>query len=173
MELPEVLEKIEAITGRGQFVSLTGGEPLLQAGFIRGLAPELKKRSFRVYLETNGTLPEELKTVINDIDVVAMDIKPPSACGKVFWTEQNIFLKNARDKAFVKMVVCDNTGQEEMEKAASMVGGVDSKMVLVLQPAEGSHAPEMQTVRRFQALASECLEHVSIIRQMHKLWGIP
>ncbi|MDO9390669.1 MAG: hypothetical protein Q7U71_02735, partial [bacterium] len=115
----------------------------------------------------------ELATIISGVDVVAMDIKPPTACGKDIWNVQQQFLHTARDKAFVKLVICDKTTTEEVEQSARMIAAVDKKLVLVLQPAEGPNAPEMQTVRRYQALAGEQLQHVSIIRQMHKIWNIP
>jgi len=173
MDLPEVLDKIKAVTHPEDFVSFTGGEPLLQADFIASLIPELKAQNYRLYLETNGTLPKELATIIPGLDVVAMDIKPPSACGKDIWNVQQQFLEAAKGKVFVKMVICDKTTADEIEQAARMIAAVDQKIVLILQPAEGPNAPEMQTVRRYQALAGELLQHVSIIRQMHKIWNIP
>ncbi|MBI5806719.1 7-carboxy-7-deazaguanine synthase QueE [candidate division TA06 bacterium] len=172
MDIPEALDKIQAITNPDAFVSFTGGEPLLQAGLIAALIPGLKERGYRLYLETNGTLFKELAAIISSLDVVAMDIKPPSACGKDIWSTQQRFLETARDRVFVKMVICDKTTAEEVDRAARIIAVVDRKIVLILQPAEGSSAPEMQTVRRYQALAGEHLDHVSIIRQMHKVWNI-
>jgi 7-carboxy-7-deazaguanine synthase len=173
MDLPEAAAKITGLTAPGDFVSFTGGEPLLQADFIVALIPGLKERGYRLYLETNGTLFKELAAIISGMDVVAMDIKPPSACGKDLWEVQRQFLEAAKDKAFVKMVICDKTTTEEVEQAARMIAAVDKKLVLILQPAEGTNAPGMQTVRRYQALAGEQLQNVSIIRQMHKIWNIP
>lgn len=173
MDIPEVLDKINAITQPGDFVSFTGGEPLLQAEFISALVPRLKKQNYRLYLETNGTLARELASIVSGLDVIAMDIKPPSACGKDIWEAQHQFLETARDKVFVKMVICDKTTTEEVEQAARIIAAVDQKIVFILQPAEGTNGPEMQTVRRYQARAGEHLQHVSIIRQMHKIWNIP
>ena len=172
MSLERALNEVSAVTEPGRLVSLTGGEPLLQVEFIRRLAPELKNRGFRVYLETNGTLTEGLEKVMEWVDVVAMDIKPPSACGQDLWLGQRRFLEIARTKVFVKMVICDNTLPEEVERAAQMIAEVDKKIVLVLQPAEGARAPELPAVRRLQARAGERVDHVSIIRQMHKKWNI-
>jgi len=168
----EVIDRILAITRPGEMVSFTGGEPLLWADFIKAIAPKLKERGFRIYLETNGTLSQALATVIDYIDIVSMDIKPPSACGKDLWNAQKDFLNIAKGKAFVKMVVCDNTTADEIEKAARLISNIDGNIILILQPAEGPHAPDMQTVRKFQALAGEYLNHVSIVRQMHKIWNI-
>jgi len=172
MDISEALAKIDAFTQPGDFVSFTGGEPLLQPEFILDLIPELKGHGYRLYLETNGTLPQALAPLVSGLDMVCMDIKPPSACGKDIWNVQRQFLEAARAKAFVKMVICGDTKAEEVERAAGMIAAVDRKIVMILQPAEGTNAPEMQTVRRYQALAGESLGNVSIIRQMHKLWGI-
>jgi organic radical activating enzyme len=172
MELPEVLERVAGITSPGQFVSLTGGEPLLQAAFVGALARELKERGFRPYLETNGSLPEALAEVIDPMDVVAMDIKPPSACGRGLWEQHRRSLEISRGRAFVKLVVCSNTAGEEVVRAARLTAGIDRAIIMVLQPAEGQLSPDMSVVRRYQALAGEHLEHVSIIRQMHKIWNI-
>jgi organic radical activating enzyme len=173
MDIPEAAAEITGLTAPGDFVSFTGGEPLLQADFIAALIPELKKHGCRLYLETNGTLFKELAAITSGLDVVAMDIKPPSACGKDIWKTQQRFLETARDKVFVKMVICAKTTAGEVEQAAGMIAAVDRNIVFILQPAEGPNAPEMQTVRRYQALAGERLQHVSIIRQMHKIWNIP
>ncbi|MDO9391899.1 MAG: 7-carboxy-7-deazaguanine synthase QueE, partial [bacterium] len=135
MDIQKVLDKIQAITHPDDFVSFTGGEPLLQTEFIAALIPKLKKHGCRLYLETNGTLPDELANIITGLDVVAMDIKPPSACGKDIWKVQQQFLQTARDKAFVKMVICNQTTADEVEKAARMIAAVDKKIVLILQPA--------------------------------------
>lgn len=57
-------------------VAITGGEPLLQKelpDFIR----RIKDMGFLVKLDTNGSFPEKLRSLVNDglIDYVAMDIK--------------------------------------------------------------------------------------------------
>ena len=57
-------------------VCVTGGEPLLQkeiADFLR----RIKEMGFLVKLDTNGTFPEKLKSLVKEglVDYVAMDIK--------------------------------------------------------------------------------------------------
>ena len=54
-------------------VSLTGGEPLLHSDFLLEFLPLVKNK--KIYLETNGTLPYELKQIIQYTDIVSMDIK--------------------------------------------------------------------------------------------------
>jgi organic radical activating enzyme len=123
-------------------------------------------------LETNGTLPDELHRVVALLDVIAMDIKPPTACGKAYWGTHRHFLAAAGDKAFAKLVVAADTEDEEVEAAARLVAAAGREIPFVLQPAGGPLAPEMQTVRKYRALADRHLARVAIISQMHKVWGV-
>jgi len=168
----QAIAEIEKLAQPGEFVSLTGGEPLLWADFIAEIGVQLKAVGYKLYLETNGTLPDALVQVIPLIDVVAMDIKPPTASGKAFWSTHRNFLAAAGDKAFVKLVVAANTELEEAEAAARLVAAAGRDIPLVLQPAGGALAPDMQFVRKCRAIADRHLAHVSIIAQMHKIWGV-
>src|SRR3989339_2074905 len=56
---------------RAMAVSLTGGEPLLYPEFLKELLRALKRQKMMVYLETKATLPEYLRTLVKDIDVIA------------------------------------------------------------------------------------------------------
>jgi pyruvate formate lyase activating enzyme len=57
-------------------VCITGGEPTLQEGLAEFIA-EIRKRGFKVKLDTNGYDPAKLKSLIDQglLDYVAMDIK--------------------------------------------------------------------------------------------------
>lgn len=59
-------------------VCITGGEPTLQTGLME-FASRLKEMGYLVKLDTNGTSPEVLKSLLerNLIDYIAMDIKAP------------------------------------------------------------------------------------------------
>ena len=59
-------------------MSLTGGEPLLWADFLVEFLPTLDSK---IYLETNSTLKDELKKVIEYVDIISADIKLPSSSG--------------------------------------------------------------------------------------------
>jgi organic radical activating enzyme len=60
---------------RHAFVSLTGGEPLLQPEVVRALAEALRGRGPRIHLETHGLAHEALAHAIDVVDLVAMDWK--------------------------------------------------------------------------------------------------
>ena len=55
-------------------VSLTGGEPQLHAEFLKEFLPLIKEET-KIYLETNATLPKNLETIKDYIDIISADIK--------------------------------------------------------------------------------------------------
>lgn len=72
----ELLSFLDARRSRLEGVCVSGGEPTLQPDLPEFLS-EIKARGFFVKLDTNGTNPEMLLSLINDglVDYVAMDIK--------------------------------------------------------------------------------------------------
>src|SRR5581483_838398 len=76
-------EEILKLAGerRHDAVSWTGGEPLLHPRFLETMMPWVRERGLKNYVETNGTRTSELRRVARLCDVVAMDIKLPSATG--------------------------------------------------------------------------------------------
>jgi organic radical activating enzyme len=60
-------------------VALTGGEPLLHTDALLELLPALGDLGLKAYLETNGTLADDLVRVLPHLDVVCADIKLPSS----------------------------------------------------------------------------------------------
>jgi len=57
-------------------VCITGGEPLIHEG-IQDLVQMIKEKGFLVKLDTNGSFPEKLITLVEQglVDYVAMDVK--------------------------------------------------------------------------------------------------
>ncbi len=162
-------------------ISITGGEPLLHADFLRELLPMLGEMGLPCYLETNGTLADELAGVIAHLDFVAADVKLPSATLQApLWGAHERFLvtmaahedPNRRD--FVKMVYVRRTKEEEILRAARLIAGVNPNLPLVLQPAAGDQpdiAPTPNQGLDFQAAALRHLREVRVIPQMHKSGG--
>ena len=173
----DLVRKIEAMRDFSNVVSITGGEPLLQANFLRAILSALKARSFRIYLESNGTLPQKLGEIIDWIDVIAMDIKLPSSTGmRSFWGRHRDFLKVAkRKRVFVKVVVTNKTKIEDVEKAVSIVTTVERGIPLVLQPVtpqNGIERPREETLLDLKTKIGLNLANVRIIPQLHKIWRV-
>jgi len=153
-------------------ICLTGGEPLLQVDYLKGLISEVKERfKAQIYLETNGTLPHQLEQIITMIDIIAMDIKLPSVTGlKSFWEEHKHFLKIANEKqVFVKIVLGNQVVIEEFKTAISLIKKVSSDIPLVLQHIKGSLS--LYELLQYQAKANKELNKVRVIPQVHKLVG--
>lgn len=179
-------------------VSLTGGEPLLWAGFLRGWLPWLREMGQAVYLETNGTLPSALEEVLPWVDIVAMDVKPPSATAdRQVWAEHERFLRLARGggprpgvhgggrhgdgprrpEVFVKVVVTAQTLEEEIGRAVDLVAEVDRGIPFVLQPVTPwgpvREPPSPDQLERWACRAGRELADVRIVPQIHRLLGVP
>lgn len=157
-------------------VSVTGGEPLAHLSFLKEFLPALKKQGLKVYLETAGVHPEALQEVIPFVDIVSMDIKLPSATGKVHWKNHEKFLEVAGDKVFVKIVIEKHSGDEEIDRALSILSNRSRRPVLVLQPVTpegpGILPPSPERLSLFFERARAQLPNVSIMPQQHKIWGV-
>ncbi len=164
--------------GQVKVVTITGGEPLLHSHFLRCLLPPLRDKGYKIHLDTNGTMPDKLNDVIDFIDMIAMDIKLPSSTkDRHFWEEHLAFLKAARAKGvFVKMVITDETREEDIDRAVGLIEGVDSAIALVLQPAsefgEFKGKPDNARVMEWQKRAQAKLKDVRVIPQLHRIKGI-
>lgn len=179
--LEEVLEMAGA--ARPAAVSVTGGEPLEQAGFVAAVVKRLKRKGIRVYLETNGLEVDGLSRVRPYVDVVAMDIKLPHATGRPHWDTHREFLKWLVGRnSFVKIVVDSTTPFEEIETAVHLIAEVDRKFPLVLQPESSTYLKRARGIEaaralavlldRGQRLALESLQDVRVIPQCHKIMRV-
>lgn len=178
-----------------EVISITGGEPLAQADFLASMLSSLKTEGFITYLETNGTLHEELSSVIKWTDIIAMDMKLPSAAGGgELWDEHARFLEIASSaRVFVKVVVCPDTTGNEIRRCSDIIAAVDKHIPLVIQPVsrpplltgegwgEGLPSPSRRgaggevpaaLLMKLQDIASEKLADVRVIPQCHKVLGL-
>ena len=80
-KLRDVLKKINSsktfIEASGGGVTVSGGEPLLQAKFILELFKELKKENIHTAIDTAGSvkIDETIKELLKFTDLVLLDIK--------------------------------------------------------------------------------------------------
>ncbi len=176
-QVMELIKKVDRKKNNRR-ISLTGGAPLLQAHFLRELLPHLCAEDYSIYLETAGDLPQQLKSIIEWIDVVAMDVKLSSVTKEpntfpVHWQ----FLKTCRDfgvEVFVKLVLSAETHEGELIEAAKGIkkaGGENT--LVVIQPmtkAEKTDAvPSGEQLLRWQDKVAGILPNVRVIPQTHKM----
>ncbi len=159
-------------------VSLTGGEPLLQADFIGKLSKVLRAGGFRIYLESNGTLPESLAEVMPVLDIISMDIKLPDTSGyDDLWDRHAEFLKTGSEKEiFVKVVVSSGTTETALIRTCNLIKEVDSNIPLIIQPVTPHpglpvRPPCVETLADMQEKALHYISDVRVIPQVHKFMG--
>ncbi|MEM1579128.1 MAG: 7-carboxy-7-deazaguanine synthase QueE [Archaeoglobaceae archaeon] len=148
-------------------ISLTGGEPMLQADFIKSLK---KTRPF--YLETNMTLPQMAKK-LRFVDFVAGDLKVREArianyedvlertfkCFKI--------LRNSRKRiTFCKIVLPEHFNEEEVINSAMQIR--DFVFCFTLQPVFGV---ALENIFKLQKKMIK-LADVRVVPQIHKLLGV-
>ncbi len=160
-----------------QMMAVTGGEPLLQAKFLREVLIG-RELDLPVLLETNGVLPQQLVAILPGVHVISMDIKLPSNSGeRPFWDEHRAFLEIAKSrKCYVKVLVDRTTDPGEVEHAARIVSQVAPEVLLFLQPivdAQGHVCADGETLVTLFLAARRQHEHVRVLPQVHKLLGIP
>jgi len=159
-------------------VSLTGGEPLLHPDFISRLGAILKAGGFRIYLETNGTLPEDLAKVMPVIDIISMDIKLPDTSGyDDLWNRHAEFLKKGAEKEiFVKVVVSSQTRESALIRTCNLIKEVDHNIPLIIQPVTPHHGLPVRpmsiaALMELQEKALQYIPDVRVIPQVHKFMG--
>lgn len=175
-DIAACVEKLESMPGLHHSVSLTGGEPLVQVEAASCLASDLKKRGFRIFLETNGSLPDALPDILPFTDIISMDIKLPSSTGGIdLLDEHELFLRKAVSaEVYAKIVLTSATSESDLSAAVEMVAAVDPKIPVILQPVTpqfGITPPAPARVLDWQAQCKRILRDVRVIPQCHKIIG--
>ncbi len=179
VEPAAVLDILRDWAGRERLhsVSFTGGEPVLQAEFLRELAAGTRALGLRTYLDTSGTLADRLAIVAPEIDIFAFDVKLPSCPGvRMDWDDTARALALARGReAFAKIVVMDDSDPAEVRRAARLVRQADPSFLVVLQPvtpvSEATRPPSGSAIAAFRRACLEEGADPVVLPQLHKLAG--
>jgi organic radical activating enzyme len=156
MALPDIMEAVEKArqTLPASWICLTGGEPLLQN--IKGLVLHLKSRGFRIQIETNGTLFQDLP-----LDWWTVSPKPPD------YSCLDELKRRVRE---VKLVVTSEVSEDTL---TALRKSFPAHIPLLLQPE--SNLPEFQRkaldLLRFGSCSG--LPNLRVSLQLHKILNIP
>jgi organic radical activating enzyme len=161
-------------------ISFTGGEPLLHADFIKKF---LEEHEFKSLLETNGSLPDELRKITELLDYVSIDIKLPEHEASKNWDdlfdmelESIKLLRDEEINTYCKVVVMPGTKVDIIGFIASKIADEvqnTSKLSMVIQPvspldlwAEGCH--------KLFEISEEAGKYLDVltIPQVHKLLNV-
>jgi organic radical activating enzyme len=177
----DLYNKIECLkTDDLHSISLTGGEPLLQADFIKYF---LNEYDLSTLLETNGSLPQEIEKIIDYLHYASVDVKLPEHHASLDW--ENLFKKEIESinllidggiNTYCKVVLLPSTKKDTIGFIASRIREEvhePSKLDIVLQPSSPLENWKQQPGLLFE-LSEETGKYLEVltIPQVHKLLNI-
>ena len=177
-ELHQEIDQL--ITPDFHSISFTGGEPLLNADFIKIFLQEYK---FKSLLETNGSLPDELAKIAGFLDYVSLDIKLPEHEASKNWDdlfglelESIKLLRDEEINTYCKVVVMPGTKVDMIGFIASKIADEvqnTSNLSMVLQPVSPLDLWEDGSQKLFE-ISEEAGKYIDVltIPQVHKLLNV-
>lgn len=152
-------------------ISLTGGEPLLNSGFLKEFLPQCP---LPVYLETNATLAGELGEIIDYVDYIAADIKLASCTGgNEYFNEHDRFFAVAAHKTlFAKVVFDTKITEDEIMQCCKL--GAKYNIELILQPKMDADnlAVNNEFIEHIFDTFLKKYKKVRVIPQVHKFINV-
>lgn len=170
----------DLITPDFHAISFTGGEPLLQADYIKKFH---EMKDYPMLLETNGTLPNQVKKIAKFVDYASVDIKLPEhfEVGNhediiSHEIESANILISRRAKVYCKAVVLPETKVETIVNISERIHNEikdSSKISLIIQPSSpisewGKHT---QKLFKMSEIVGKNLD-VRVIPQIHTILDI-
>jgi len=151
----ELLQRIsESAKKKCELICLGGGEPLLQVDYFKGV---LQQMPLPLYLQTNGTLPQNIIEVLDYISMFGVELMPS------YLNEFTQCLNVLTDSDYyVKLVVTKDVKPKEVEDYAKLIASYNEKTVFVLEPLFG-----VKTYLSLQAMALRHLKDVRVVPRMH------
>ncbi len=160
-------------------VSLTGGEPLLHADFIEKF---LQEYNFNCLLETNGSLPDQIKKIVDLIKYCSLDIKLPEHnstlnYNKLFKNELkslNLLIDEGIN-TYCKVVILHSTKVDIVRSIVSKLHeeiSDISKISMVIQPAHP--LKQWEGNKKLFEISEKVGEYMDVltIPQVHKALNI-
>jgi pyruvate formate lyase activating enzyme len=161
-------------------VCISGGEPTLQEGLLDFLL-EIKKLGLKVKLDTNGTRPEVIGSLLeeNVLDYIAMDIKGPLLKYSLIagnnidlskLTETITLLKSSSiEQEFRTTVIPGLLKEEDISSIAQEIAGCHRYVLQQFSPRSTLIDPELLSFRpyprkRVAEMARSCREYVETVQ---------
>lgn len=166
-ELAEIVNQYKTIHS----VSLTGGEPLLSADFLKEFLPLVQKK---VYLETNATLVDKFNELKPFINIVSADIKLESATGikGTYVFHDKFFNACSGVETFAKIVFNNKISDQEINACCELADKYSIE--LILQPEMIGDKMSVSTDFCAEILDKflEKYNKVRLIPQVHKFLDV-
>lgn len=158
-------------------LSVTGGEPLLQASFLEAWLPSWEGP---VLLETSGVLPQALARVLPRIDFLSLDWKLESTLREgqeILEREACVAAaKRAKVDFQLKLVVTERTEENEVLQALQTLQGLAPACPVILQPvtpiADGPKPPDGNRLTAWCLAGLRLGLDMRVLPQIHPHLGI-
>ena len=157
--LDEVLQDKLFYQNSGGGITLSGGEPLSQSGFVRDLLAECKKEGLHTTLETAGHgLWKDVEKVLRFVDLILFDIKhlDSGKHQKATGIKNNILLKNLQKAAAtnniwlrVPLIAGFNDSAGHIKEIASLGKNIGVQKISLLPYHEGGKSKCQQLGRSY------------------------
>lgn len=151
----QILEEVNTIRRifQAEWVCLTGGEPLLQD--LTELAAGLKKEGFRIQVETNGLLYQDLP-----VDWYSISPKPEN------YNYRPEYREIAKE---VKIIVIKELNIEPIRRLRKEFL---PEIPIVLQPQSNKKWSLSLGIKLISQAAKEGLRNIRLSCQLHKIYGL-
>ena len=143
----DVMEFLKTRKGKLDAVSITGGEPTIQANlpaFIR----KIRKMGFAVKLDTNGSHPHVIKNLLTEnlLDYIAMDVKAPLMKYKEIVNAHvnidliresiDLILRSKIPCEFRTTIIDSQLDEADVRKIADLISGADHYVLQKFAPTK-------------------------------------
>jgi pyruvate formate lyase activating enzyme len=191
MSVDEVFRAVERdrmfYESSGGGVTVSGGEPLLQPGFVRALFERCREAGIRTCIETSGHAPEAaLRQVVPHVDHVLFDLKLQDLNAHRRYTGRanGLIRKNARIVAEsaaevlfrMPLIPGINDGPQNIQETADFVRSLGGRRRAVqLMPYHRLGRGKYESLDRpyrLSTLVSPKPEHVEQVRQIFAASGV-
>ncbi len=170
-ELVEIIRKLWSPSTR--HISLTGGEPLIHADFIKSLDID-----YPLYIETNSGFPDKARELKDIISIASCDIKLREHDSTDNYKEllknelETISVFNETSETFVKIIILPETTVESISDAVEGIASIDKNIPFILQPVTQDKKIPSKLLFILMDFAGKKLNDVRVIPQTHKIMGL-
>lgn len=159
-------------------ISLTGGEPLLQAEFVEQFARLCRRDGLKIFLETNGTLAAQAAGVAEFVDFWSVDLKLSKNWGLNGRPAEKHrrFLKAVPpERSYLKLVI---DAIDDPDEIIRQLEKIDTHLyTAVVQPFSGCASSigdwDSRLILEWLQMLRPHFREVRWIPQVHKLLRIP
>ncbi|GEM_PF-259383 len=164
-------------------ISLTGGEPLIWADFLKEFMPLVQKKyDILFYLETNATIDDNAKIILPYTDIIAGDVKLPSCSGIDVFDKHEKFYKVASEirnnkgiwfntknnNFFVKVVFDDNITDDEITKTVNLAKKYGFEIIIQPRMIDDKISASKDTMLTVFEKFTKIYRNTRLIPQVHK-----